>query len=154
MRAVNHLLVDFGNRIGVEGLTLDHDAMASVQFDAVVVNMEFVEPEKTLYLYSKVEEIPEDEQGKMSAFYFLLERNCIFRGTNGGVAGIEPALNCVIFANRYNVEELDAQLFTAAVARHVDAVEDLRRGLQGRAEHLPEAIPLSNGMPGLAMLRI
>ena len=59
----------------------------------------------------------------------LLELDSFFKGTDGGVLGIEPLLDAVTYTRRLPLEHLDEASLDRQVGRHVDTVESLRASI-------------------------
>lgn len=69
---------------------------------------------------------PEDDADRLALYGFLLELNSFFKGTDGGVLGIEPSLDAVTYTVRTPLASLDEIGLDALLGRHVNAVESLR----------------------------
>lgn len=126
-----NILAAFGTHIGMEGLCPDEKGSCALQFDDVVVNLEYSEEEKNLYLYSRLCGLPESDADRLALYGFLLELNSFFKGTDGGVLGIEPTLDAVTYTCRVALSALDENGLDARLGRHVNTVESLRASIEG-----------------------
>ena len=130
MNAFANILAAFGSHIGMEGLCPDEKGSCALQFDDVVVNLEYSGEEDILYIYSRGRGLPEDDADRLALYGFLLELNSFFRGTDGGVLGIEPSLDAVTYTVRTPLASLDEIGLDALLGRHVNAVESLRASIE------------------------
>lgn len=74
--------------------------------------------------------LPEDDADRLALYGFLLELNSFFKGTDGGVLGIEPSLDAVTYTVRTPLASLDEIGLDALLGRHVNAVESLRASIE------------------------
>ena len=129
MNTFANILATFGSSIGIDGLCPDENGVCSIQFDEVIVNLECSEDGQELYAYSQLCPLPDSNDDRLALYGFLLELNSLFKGTDGGVLGIEPALRLVTYTNRLAMNALDATELDTRLGRHVDTVESLRASI-------------------------
>lgn len=127
------IIAKFGAAIGIDGLEIEN-GVCTLQFDGVIVNIECDEDEAILHIYSQVCPLPESDAGKLALYGLLLELDSFFKGTDGGVLGIEPALDAVTYTRRLPLEHLDETILDREVGRHVDTVESLRASIAQLAD--------------------
>lgn len=135
MNTLANILATFGANIGLDGLCLDENGQCSIQFDDVIVNLEYDEDKQYLYVYSQLCPLPDSDDSRLALYGFLLELNSLFKGTDGGILGIEPALGLVTYANRLTLDTLDDTELDRRLGRHVDTVESLRASLNAMHEN-------------------
>lgn len=125
MYFINDIIAKFGSNIGMEGLEAEN-GVCTLRFDEVTVTLEYAEDDSFLYLYSRVCGIPETDSDKLALYGLLLELNSFFKGTDGGVLGVEPVLGAVTYTRRLPLEQLNETVLDREVGRHVNTVESLR----------------------------
>ena len=131
MKTLANIVAAFGANIGLDGLCFDEKGGCALEFDDVVVNLDYDEPGNILYAYSRVCGLPEGDAEKLALYGMLLELNSFFKGTDGGILGIEPLLGAVTYTNRIGIAHLDETILDARIGRHVTAVEALRSSIEG-----------------------
>ena len=92
MHPIAHIIAKFGATIGMDGLETEN-GVCTLRFDDVTVTLECAENDGALYLYSLVCGLPESDADKLALYGLLLELDSFFKGTDGGVLGIEPLLD-------------------------------------------------------------
>ena len=135
MHPIAHIIAKFGATIGMDGLETEN-GVCTLRFDDVTVTLECAENDGALYLYSRVCGLPESDADKLALYGLLLELDSFFKGTDGGVLGIEPLLDAVTYTRRLPLEHLDESLLDRQV-RHVDTVEALRASIARLQEQAP-----------------
>ena len=90
MHPAANIIAKFGAAIGIDGLETEN-GVCTLRFDDVTVTLECAETGDALYLYSRVCGLPESDADKLALYGLLLELDSFFKGTDGGVLGIEPA---------------------------------------------------------------
>lgn len=133
MHPTAHIIAKFGATIGMDGLETEN-GVCTLRFDDVTVTLECSENDDALYLYSRVCGLPESDAGKLALYGLLLELDSFFKGTDGGVLGIEPLLDAVTYTRRLPLEHLDESILDRQVGRHVDTVEALRASIERSRE--------------------
>lgn len=128
MHPIAHIIAKFGATIGMDGLETEN-GVCTLRFDDVTVTLECAENDGALYLYSRVCGLPESDADKLALYGLLLELDSFFKGTDGGVLGIEPLLDAVTYTRRLPLEHLDEASLDRQVGRHVDTVEALRASI-------------------------
>ena len=99
MHPTANIIAKFGAAIGIDGLETEN-GVCTLQFDDVTVTLECAENGDALYLYSRVCGLPESDADKLALYGLLLELDSFFRGTDGGILGIEPLLDAVADTRR------------------------------------------------------
>lgn len=140
MYFINDIIAKFGNNIGMEGLEIEN-GVCTLRFDEVTVTLECAEDNSLLYLYSRVCGIPETDSDKLALYGLLLELNSFFKGTDGGVLGVEPVLGAVTYTRCLPLEQLNETVLDREVGRHVNTVESLRASAAQLSEE--QAVPES-----------
>lgn len=140
MHPTANIIAKFGAAIGIDGLETEN-GVCTLQFDDVTVTLECAENGDALYLYSRVCGLPDNDADKLALYGLLLELDSFFKGTDGGVLGIEPLLDAVTYTRRLPLEHLDETILDLQVGRHVDTVESLRASIAQLKEQAatPEA---------------
>ena len=105
MHPTANIIAKFGAAIGIDGLETEN-GVCTLQFDDVTVTLECAETGDALYLYSRVCGLPESDADKLALYGLLLELDSFFKGTDGGVLGIEPLLDAVTYTRRLPLEHL------------------------------------------------
>ena len=123
MHPTANIIAKFGAIIGMDGLETEN-GVCTLRFDDVTVTLECAENDDALYLYSRVCGLPESDADKLALYGLLLELDSFFKGTDGGVLGIEPLLDAVTYTRRLPLEELpDTPVFDDPAQRELyDAV--------------------------------
>lgn len=122
------ILENFGKRIGIESLDFesitDGVGMCSLSFDDIAVNVAYHEEERILYIHTAVASVPDNEKARLELYSLLLELNCGFRFTDGGILGVHDEYG-IILSNKIRLENLDSAIFESFVERHVNSAEKI-----------------------------
>ena len=109
------------------------DNCCTLQFDEVVVNIEYINDSRELFFYSRIGSIPGNNDDRLRVFSELLEANCFYRRTHGGVLGIDESQDAVVYTNKIGVEGLDANAFGDYMEAFVNLAEEFAAGLHGES---------------------
>ncbi|WP_159911052.1 type III secretion system chaperone [Pantoea sp. 18069] len=118
---INRLLADFGNALGLDGLSLDESGYCCLSFDQVVVNIESVGESSLVLLYSSLGALPADAGPEVCRR--LLEANYFFQGTAGATIGLDTASGAVAITRVVDAAGMDTLDWEAAIKAFVDAAE-------------------------------
>ncbi|SIO28824.1 CesT family type III secretion system chaperone [Halodesulfovibrio marinisediminis] len=132
MLEANNLVAMFGKKIGIDELILDESNSCTLTFDGIAITIEYLEEKDTFYIYSKVADLPE-EQERLAVYEFILEQNCFYKGTGGGALGIEKSFNSIIHTTLFPIQsasENAATRFDALISMHVNTVEAMQSALK------------------------
>lgn len=116
---INELLAQLANILGFKTLKLNENNKLQIRFNDVVVTLEHLGEE--LYIFSLLEDA--SHQDKLKVFSYLLETNSYFRGTFGGIIGIEPNLQTITFTHKFNLQNITASVLATTLEKHVELVE-------------------------------
>lgn len=129
MEQIQEVISGFGAMVGLPDLVLDESNCCTLQFDQVVVNAEYLSDSNEFYFYSKIGPIPANSEDRLRVFAGLLESNCFYRRTSGGVLGIDEALDAIIYTNKVGADGLNANMFGDYMEAFVNLAEDFGRGV-------------------------
>ena len=129
---INRLLTDFGNALGLEGLSLDENGYCCLSFDEVVVNIESVGESSLVLLYSSLGVLPEDAGSEV--YRRLLGANYFFQGTAGATIGLDEATGAVAITRVVDAAGMEVLDWEGVIKAFVDAAESCAQLLQGPAE--------------------
>jgi hypothetical protein len=118
---INRLLTDFGNAMGLDGLSLDDSGYCCLSFDDVLVNMESVDGSSRVLLYSSLGALPEDAGPAVCRQ--LLEANYFFLGTAGATIGLDGTTGAVAMTRVVDVAGMAVLDWEAVIKAFVDAAE-------------------------------
>ncbi len=118
---INRLLTDFGNALGLDGLSLDENGNCCLSFDEVVVNIESVGESSLVLFYSSLGVLPED--AGRDVYSRLLAANYFFYGTAGATVGVEPASGNVALTRVVDATGMEVLDLEAVIKAFVDAAE-------------------------------
>lgn len=128
MEHMRSILQDFGKRIGMANLDFESveegTGVCSLSFDDVAVNLSYNEEERVLYAHTAIAQAPENEQSRLELYTLILELNCGFRFTQGGILGLHDDYG-IILSNRVQIENLSAATFEVFVENHVNFAEKI-----------------------------
>lgn len=150
MNNAQTIIAGFGQTIGLVGLTLDEGNCCTLQFDQTVVNIEYLPDSDELYFYSRVGNVPAHEALRLRVFTFLLEADCFFRSTSGGVLGVDMERGAVVYTNKVGVGGwLNANILGEYMQAFVNLAEEFARNLRDldtEADAGTDAPPDPSGM--------
>ncbi len=102
----------------------------------------------------RVGQAPGHEGDRLAAYQKLLESNCFFRGTGGGVLGVDGPEGGIILTHKISSGGLDGARFTAIIEAYVNIAEKLHAELvAGAAQSSGEARRESHD-PAMMALRV
>ena len=130
MKHVQNLLEGFGTQVGLPQLALDAANCCTLQFDDVVVNIEYINDTEEMFFYSRVGGIPANTEDKLRAYARLLDANCFYRRTHGGVLGIDEGQDAIVYTNKVGIGGLDANAFGDYMEAFVNRAEEFATELR------------------------
>lgn len=117
----NHL-TELGQKMGIERLALDEDNCCRLVFDgSVIVDMEYIEEEQKLYVYSPVCPLP--IQDKALFYEDLLKANMFAADTNGSSFAVNEVAGGVILNRVFKPDQMDFNDFCQKLELFVSTVE-------------------------------
>ncbi len=132
MKEAQKFLEALGKDVGIAGLIFDEQNTCTLSFDEIVIVFEYVENKKLFYMSSLVTNIP-SANDKLLVYDFLLSQNSFYKGTAGGVFGIEESLNAITYTTVYHVDnsrEESLARFIELAAGHVNTVDAMNKALE------------------------
>ncbi len=146
---INRLLTDFGNALGLDGLSLDDSGYCCLSFDDVLLNIESVGESSLLLLYSTLGALPEDAGREV--YSRLLAANYFFQGTAGATIGLDEATGAVAMTRVVDAAGMEVLDWEAAIKAFVDAAESCAElldipGVGGAEQGQPLAQPAPSNM--------
>lgn len=141
LAAVDAALSAFGSVIGLPDLGWDEARCCSLQFDEVTVNLEHVAEEQQIYVLCRLGQAPGHEGDRLAVYQKLLEWNCFYRGTGGGVIGVDGGEGGIILSHRISVANPSGERLAAFIEEFLQVAETLR----GELGETPAA---DSGTPG------
>jgi hypothetical protein len=152
MSNIQEIIAEFGRSIGLDGLALDEGNCCTLQFDAQVVTIEYLPDSDELYFYTRVGIVPAHEATRLRLFTFLLEADCFFRRTSGGVLGVDMEREAVVYTNKVGVGGwLNANLLGEYMQAFVNLAEEFARQLRDIDAQAPEAGGAAPEPSGMAL---
>lgn len=118
---INRLLTDFGNALGLEGLSLDESGYCCLGFDEVLLNIESVGEGPLVLFYSSLGVLPEDAGSDI--YRRLLEANYFFHDTGGATIGLDGASGSVAITRVVDTAGMEVLDLEAVIKAFVDAAE-------------------------------
>ncbi|MDD9303390.1 MAG: type III secretion system chaperone [Desulfobacter sp.] len=134
MEKYQMLLDEVGKIVGID-LKLEDKGICTLQFDEIILNIHFIEEEDQCYFFSALFPIPGNETIKAALFETLLEKNCFYRETMGGILGIDTGLDKVTYAAKFSVASMDGNAFVSRMETFINATEHFVDTL-GKSDHL------------------
>lgn len=123
MKKYQTLLDQVGRASGIK-LTLEEGGICAVQFDEIIINMNFIEDEDQCYFLSALFPIPGNETDKGALFERLLEKNCFFKETMGGILGIDKGLGQVTYGVKFKIGDMPGTDFISRMETFINAAEE------------------------------
>jgi hypothetical protein len=117
------LLNEVGKVTGID-LKLEEGGVCAIKLDDITINMHFIKEEEQCYFFSALFPIPGSAEEKAALFEILLEKNCFYRGTMGGILGIDTSLNKVTYAAKFNVAAITGADFADRIEKFINAAEN------------------------------
>ncbi|WP_461208531.1 type III secretion system chaperone [Desulfocurvus sp. DL9XJH121] len=131
MNNVSAIISEFGQAIGLDGLVLDDNGCCTLKFDEVVVNVEYLPDSEEFYFYSRVGQAPEDQESRLAVFALLLESDCFYRRTSGGILGLDADSDSLVYTNKIGADGwLNATIFGEYVQAFVNLAEEFEREIK------------------------
>lgn len=118
---INRLLTDFGNALGLDGLSLDDSGYCCLSFDDVLLSIESVGDSSLVLLYSSLGTLREDAGPAVCRQ--LLEANYFFQGTAGATIGLDGTTGAVVITRVVDVAGMEVLDWEAVIKAFVDAAE-------------------------------
>ncbi len=119
--AMQNLLKEFGDLIGIPELCLDEENRCNLMFDDVAVSFELNRDEESFYMYSYLGDASSENRERVYAK--LLDANYVFKHTNGATLGVEDASKKIILIRQYALEMMRLSKFESVVEEFVNLAE-------------------------------
>ncbi|MCP4997231.1 MAG: type III secretion system chaperone [Hyphomicrobiales bacterium] len=108
--AVATVLNEFGQKFDIEGVEMDDEDFVALQLpEGVLVNVDYVESDNTLVLYTTVGEIQDSMRTEI--YEELLQANFFWEVTAGATMCIDPEAGHALVNVSVGAEDLDAEQF-------------------------------------------
>ncbi|WP_142848255.1 type III secretion system chaperone [Telmatospirillum sp. J64-1] len=116
------LLAQFGEAMGIPGLTFDQNRNCCLVFDRqILVNIAHQERLNRVVLFSYLGRTPQNVAGR--SLLPLLEGNFFWQGTDGATLSIEAASRSIVLMRELPTDKLDLPLLQEGVERFVNVAE-------------------------------
>lgn len=122
MEKYQNLLDQVGRTAGID-LKLEEEGGCAIQLDEIVIHIQFIPEEDQCYFFSSLFPIPENREEKDALYTALLEKNCFYRDTMGGILGIDTGINRVTYATKFSVGAIRAADFIQNLENFINAAE-------------------------------
>lgn len=137
LSAMNSLLSQFGQRIGLPDLALDDSGYCCIGFDDVFVNVET--SGDRLCLYAWIGTL--DEAARTRHASDLLDANFLFKGTQGATLGVDQESGDALLALQLPASTLTVDTLEASVENFVNTVERWQKRLTEEGSTTSAASP-------------
>lgn len=143
------LLNTLAEATGVGTVEDDGEFVFTLQLDDILLHIEYLEETDECYLFSPVLSLVDFSSGKGKIYEELLHDNCLYRGTRGGILGVDRESGSVVYAVRLPVAGLLDDDFLTFVEAFVNFVEELQQKYrevlrEGGAADESDASPMQN----------
>lgn len=142
---IQNALSGLGATIGIPELAWDEQGYCALQFDGITVNLEHEKEAGQIYIMARVGQAPGHEGDRLAVYQKLLEYNCVFRGTGGGVLGVDGPEGGIILSYKASVDGLDGVRLTATIEGFLNMAEkfqgELVQGASGRVDLVKHESP-------------
>ncbi len=128
---IQKALAKFGSNIGIPDLAFDENGYCCLSFDDIVVNIEADADNGVLFFYSNVGELPPETN--IDLYEMLLEENFLYRGTGGGILGIDKDTNIIAYAYQIPFELVSTSKFEQILENFVNLTEDITKRIEEMA---------------------
>lgn len=128
MKAIDRVLREFGDRIGMDGLAFDGEGICVLRFDDVTVNLEVERDKGTeglLHAFTVIAQLPQDEAQAAAVCRHALEQNVGLMLAGAGSVGLRQPYGLVL-ANTVGAADLNTNELEAFLERHVLVAEGMR----------------------------
>lgn len=122
MEKYQTLLDEVGKVAGID-LKMEQGGICAIKLDDIIINMHFIQEEDRCCFFSTLFPIPGNAAEKAALFETLLEKNCFYRDTMGGILGIDTGLDKVTYAARFNLAAISGNDFAARIENFINAAE-------------------------------
>ena len=119
---INDILSSLAKVLDLSSLTLDKNNKCLILFDdKIVINLELVEVDKALYLYSYLGLVP--FHAKETILELLLESNFFWKESFGSTFAIDAQTQTLVLEQKFDVLLLHIEEFEDILSTFVDTVE-------------------------------
>ncbi|GEP45646.1 type III secretion system chaperone [Brevifollis gellanilyticus] len=154
VKQIQEALTGLGGAIGIPELAWDEQGCCALQFDGLTVNLEHAGDEAQIYAMCRVGQAPGHEGDRLAAYQKLLEHNCFFRGTGGGVLGVDGPEGGIIFSHKIPAGGLDGERLTAFIEGYLNIAEKIHAELAPGGADAEGAARHEGHDPALMALRV
>ena len=116
----NELVESFAASLGVEGVEIDGGA-AAFEIDGMKVDVFHDEAVNTVMVYGEIGQPPSEDDRSFGPA--MLKANHLFGGTGGATLCRDPETGAYGIFQPFDLDKIDLEAFSAAVARIVDKTE-------------------------------
>lgn len=122
----NELVESFAASLGVEGVEIDGGA-AAFEIDGMLVHVFHDEAANTVMVYGEIGQPPSEDDRSFGPA--MLKANHLFGGTGGATLCRDPETGAYGIFQPFDLDKIDLEAFSAAVARIADKTEYWRKVL-------------------------
>lgn len=123
---LNELLNILATMVNLGPIKLEDEGGCALQFDEIEVNFDYIEDTEECLLFSHIMSLPQSNDDKQKLFEEILSDNCLYKGTKGGILGINRELANVLYATRFQLKALPEEKFFLILEDFVNTSEELQ----------------------------
>lgn len=125
MEQFQKLLNELAEITGLDSIPVEDDGGCAIKLDSIILNMQYFEDTEQCYFISTLFPVPANEKDKADLYENLLEANCFYRETQGGIIGVNKEMNIVTYATKFGITNLSGSDFANFVEVFVNTTEEL-----------------------------
>ncbi len=129
MADTKNLVLEFLERLGLDGVTFDANSIASIMADERVLNVQVIQDTDEIMLFVALGDIPAGIAEKAAVYAYLLKTNNFALDTGGAVLGIDDAETTVYLSHRFAATALSVVQLEDIVESFLNLTDSLVAGM-------------------------
>lgn len=121
MQALDNLLKQLGQRLGIPGLATDSSGYCALRVESWTLHLMGVSDRDTVQLMAELGAIP--TRNPQPVLVDMLAANALFLGTGGAALGLDPARNTAVLSRELPLDNLDFMAFHSALESFIQHAE-------------------------------
>ena len=125
---IRKFISQFGAKVGIENLALDHESRCNLLFNDIAVSLEVNFHQQSLFVYSYLADVPKKSKNNLNMQ--IAYSNCRMKNTKGMTVGVERESGKTVLVQTVNLRGLQLDRFLEVVERFIKNAEHWTKAIK------------------------